>query len=725
LRGGPSDELPLSDDTYRALLEEIPAVTYLISTDDPPRVRYVSPQAEAILGHSPERWRSVERYWLNVAVHPSDRGSVESAWRQADATGTFRCLYRVVAEDRVIWVLDEASLVNREDGRPLYWRGVMFDLTAEQQQLAGGTEEALRRSEARYRALVEDIPAVVYEMGMDDERRTLYVSPHVEQVLGYSRDEWLEQPDIWMELLHQDDREIELAAHDLHGETGEPWSREYRLIAADGHLVWVRDQAVLVRDERGRPLFWQGVMLDVTEQKKQEEELRRANDELEFRVLARTSQLADANEMMSLEIEERRRVERQLREAEERYRHIVEDVPAVVYTWRIASADDHAPPRDYVSPQIEALLGYTPQEWVEGELWNERMHPHDYDAVFAATDRSRTSGEPFSMEYRYLAKDGRVVWVLDQARLIARDRHGRPRLFQGVVLDITARKQAEAKAEDAEARYRQLVEGGSVIAYVLGRAEPGEPRPLTYISPQIERILGYTDVEWLEESGLWGRSLHPDDRDRMHAASRAIDAGGPWSEEYRLIARDGRVVWVHDEGGPGDFDEAGPTTFHGVLLDITERKASEDLLRDAEERYRSLVEGLPAIPWTEVVDAATGRSRITYIGPQATNVLGYSPEELIAEPDHFERLLHPGDAKRMLARAAHCARTGEPWDEVFRMVARDGRTVWVSSRATMVSDDDGRRVWQGITFDITAAMEHDPEVAVEEDEAEAGRRPRR
>ena len=79
-------------------------------------------------------------------------------------------------------------------------------------------------SESRYRLLVEQIPAVVYEMDRDDERRTLYVSPHVEEILGYSRQEWLDQPDIWTELLHEDDREIELAAHDQHTETGEPWS---------------------------------------------------------------------------------------------------------------------------------------------------------------------------------------------------------------------------------------------------------------------------------------------------------------------------------------------------------------------------------------------------------------------------------------------------------------------------------------------------------------------
>ena len=107
-------------------------------------------------------------------------------------------------------------------------------------------------SQRRYRALVEQVPAIVYEMGPDDERQTLFVSPHVEELLGYSQQEWLDQPDIWIELLHPEDREIELAAHDLHNQTGEPWGREYRLIASDGSVVWVSDKAVLVPDARGR-----------------------------------------------------------------------------------------------------------------------------------------------------------------------------------------------------------------------------------------------------------------------------------------------------------------------------------------------------------------------------------------------------------------------------------------------------------------------------------------
>ncbi len=695
------DALRASEARYRALVEQLPAVVYMDSNDPEPRTIYVSPNVESMLGYPAKTYLEWGDRWLET-IHPDDVADVRRAWaRSVELHEPFRAEYRFIRPDgSEVWVQDSSIPIASEGGKP-FWQGVILDRTAQEQ-----AEMALRTSEQRYRALVEGIPAVIYEMGPDDERRTLYVSPHVEHVLGYSRDEWLDQPDIWIELLHPDDREIELAAHDLHNETGEPWSREYRLVAADGRFVWVRDQAVLVRDGAGGPLFWQGVMLDISPQKELEEQLRNVNDELEFRVLARTAELAEANEMMSLEIGERKRIEEQLREAEERYRLLVERMPAVAYVWEVdADPDDN---HLYTSPKLEEMLGYAVAEWNGSGLWIDRIHPHDRERVLAAIRHTERSGEPFGMEFRYLAKDGHVVWVLDQASLLARDRLGRPKLFQGVMLDITARKAAETKAAEAEARYRMLAEQGPVIAYIWERSpNDGTPGPFTYVSPQIERVLGYPRELLNSDLDFWITVLHPDDRDRVLADDLHVETTGePWSSDYRVIAADGRVVWLHDEGRLLTRDAEGrPKSFHGILMDITARRAAEERLREAEQRYRTLIEEMPAIPFTEVVDPETGRGRFTYIGPQVESILGYSAEELLAEPDHLERMLHPDDRERLMAASADAYESGEPWDLEYRVLARDGRTVWLNSRADCVQDDQGRRVWHGVALDVTAARE--------------------
>jgi PAS domain S-box-containing protein len=711
--------LRASEAKYRALVEQLPAVIYLDCHEAQARTLYISPNATDVLGRTPEWFFKNPGMWPSV-VHAEDRERVFEAWRTSSETAApFSEDYRWMRPDGTsVWVRDSAVPIWDEAGsRPLFWQGVILDVTDRKQ-----AEEAARRSEERYQAVDEGIPAVIYVMGPDDERRTLYVSPQVEKVLGYTRKEWLEQPDIWMELLHPDDREIELAAHDLHNETGEPWSREYRLIADDGHFVWVRDQAELIRDETGAPRFWQGVMLDITQLKELENDLRRVNDELEFRVLARTAELGEANEMMSLEIDERKYVENRLRQAEERYRMLVENLPAVAYIWEVEPGDGGDPPRYYTSPQIEQILGYTAQEWNEDPFWRGRVHPHDRQRVFAATMHSEATGDPFAEEYRYLARDGQIVWVLDEARLITRDRRGQPKLFQGVFLDITARKSAEAKAAEAEAKYRLLAESGPMIAYTIDRRKPtGGPHRVTYISPQIQRILGYAAAEWMQDPELFLRILHPDDHDLVTKIVRSLDVtGDPWSVDYRLIARNGRIVWMHDEGLVATRDEAGrPATFHGIMLDITERNEEEARLREAEERYRGVVEGVPAIPWTEVVDP-DGRARLTFVGPQSESILGYRPDELTEEPDHFQRMVHPDDLDRVMATNDHCNETGEPWDIVYRVLVRDGRIVWLHSVGVVASRENGRVVWQGVTIDVTA--QQSPAAHADEQETVAERR---
>jgi len=133
--------------------------------------------------------------------------------------------------------------------------------------------EALRRAEAKYRTLVEHLPAVVYMDNLDETASTRYISPPVEALVGYTPDEWIADPTLWPRLLHPEDRDRVLSANLHHNTTGEPFSEEYRLLARDGRAAWVRDEAVMVLDDAGRPLFSQGMMLDITERKQREREL--------------------------------------------------------------------------------------------------------------------------------------------------------------------------------------------------------------------------------------------------------------------------------------------------------------------------------------------------------------------------------------------------------------------------------------------------------------------
>ncbi|HLY86247.1 MAG TPA: EAL domain-containing protein [Gaiellaceae bacterium] len=126
----------------------------------------------------------------------------------------------------------------------------------------------------RYRTLIEHLPLVVYVDALDEVSSNIFTSRQIEPLLGYSVDEWAAEADLFAKLLHPEDRERVLAAHAEIHKTHEPLSLEYRLIARDGRVVWLRDEGVVVLDEEGKPLHLQGYLLDITREREAEQQLR-------------------------------------------------------------------------------------------------------------------------------------------------------------------------------------------------------------------------------------------------------------------------------------------------------------------------------------------------------------------------------------------------------------------------------------------------------------------
>ena len=122
-------------------------------------------------------------------------------------------------------------------------------------------------AEAMYRSLVELMPAITYCEALDS-RRTFSISPQIEPILGFTPEEWLGEAARWENCLHPDDRERVIASCAQANEDRVTWSEDYRVIARDGRTVWIHDEAVLVRGSNGQPLCWQGVMVDVSAQRR-------------------------------------------------------------------------------------------------------------------------------------------------------------------------------------------------------------------------------------------------------------------------------------------------------------------------------------------------------------------------------------------------------------------------------------------------------------------------
>jgi PAS domain S-box-containing protein len=652
-----------AEERYRQLMDRIPAVTYT----DIPRpeggvdMGFVSPQIEQVLGYPAERFMRERSLWVSL-IHPEDVARLDAigAFDPADSS-PFDHEYRMLAADgRTVWVHDTSAAVFRDDGTLDYFLGFMTDVT---QRIRA--EEQLHQTEERFRIIVERTPVISYQEPHFDgpyeaTTRMTYVSPQIETILGYTPDEW-SVASFWIERLHPDDRETVMAESMRTVSAGEPYRQDYRVIASDGRVVWFHDDAVLLRDDRGEPLFWQGVMLDITYQKE---------------------------------------AEQRLRAAEERYRALVEHVPAVVY----AEALDAGAGELYLSPQVTQVFGYSAEEWrAAPHFWTDHIHPDDLPGTQEVNQAANLSGEPYVCEYRFMAADGSYRWVHDEAVRVRGD-DSEPLFWQGVLLDITQQREAEEALREAEARFRALVE--HIPAVVYTESPDADPAKF-YLSPQVETLLGHTPAEWTWTKDFWADHIHPDDRQGALARDAESDrTRESYAGDYRFLRKDGRWVWVHDEAS--FVQEPGEEGFwQGFMLDITQRKEAEDRLREAELKFRTIVEQNQAIFYTQEIDPEDPTiSTTTYIAPGNTDMIGYTLADVQADPTLWRKIIHPDDRERVFrADADSNTGGGDRFSLEYRMIAKDGRIVWVQDEATLVHLPGKHPYWQGFLLDITERKE--------------------
>jgi two-component system cell cycle sensor histidine kinase/response regulator CckA len=271
--------------------------------------------------------------------------------------------------------------------------------------LSGISEKVDKRKEKfirpgfNYQALIEQIPAVTYVTPLEGSGNRLYVSPQIETMLGFSSAEWLTEPDLWVQRLHPDDRQRVLTAVYSSCKNHTLFRSEYRLLAHDGHIVWVRDEAVVVRDEAGRPSFLKGVMLEM-------------------------SDLLQAREV--------------LRKSEEKFRTLFERTAV-----GIALIDIEGRLME-CNPALQEMLGYRKEE-ILTRVFSEFTHVED-KTVDLDFYKKLLSGkqEHYQVEKRCIRKDGGVVWGRINASLV-RDAGGNPQYTIHMVENINEWKQLETQ----------------------------------------------------------------------------------------------------------------------------------------------------------------------------------------------------------------------------------------------------------------------------------------
>jgi len=260
---------------------------------------------------------------------------------------------------------------------------------------------------------------------------------------------------------------------------------------------------------------------------------------------------------------------------------------------------------------------------------------------------------------------------------------------------VSARGSVSSDIAQQEGLYRSLVERIPGIVYI---SEFGPTAQWHYVSPQVQELLGYTPREWLADSTLWLRHVHPEDRELVLAEEERLrKAGQSFLAEYRMIARDGRVLWFRDESMILRGADGRPTLLYGILYDITERKAAEFALRESEERLRMALEAahLGMWEWDPDTDAAFWDDR-------HCKLFGLWASQAPATGTKFIELVNPEDHQWIRHAAREALRTGGAYGAEYRVRWPDGSEHWLASAGRLMHDPtQNKRRMRGITYDVT------------------------
>ncbi|WP_445149999.1 sensor domain-containing protein [Baekduia sp. Peel2402] len=335
----------------------------------------------------------------------------------------------------------------------------------------------------------------------------------------------------------------------------------------------------------------------------------------------------------------------------------------------------------YVNAAFERLVGRTRDELLGLDpalLASEAADPEDERALGRALVQEVAHAATMTLKRR----DGSAFRV-EMKITPVRDADGVLTDWIAVVDDVTDRLDALDRLAVAEARYRELVEYVPAVSYV---ANWDEHSTLTYVSPQIEGMLGWPPEAFIADQGLWYRCIHPDDvaRVREHEARSYAD-GTRVDMEFRMLRRDGAELWVRDKETVIRDADGVPAFSQGVLVDVTPSRASQgELAADEHHRAQRYLDIAGAI--IVVLDA---NARITLLNRAGAELLGYSEGELVGQ--HWYDVVVP-ERLRVTGRAAFAEEVGAGVDDAVHesiVLTKDGDERTIAWRDTIVRDDSG------------------------------------
>jgi PAS domain S-box-containing protein len=514
-----------SEEKFRQLTETINEVFFLVSVDGQ-QMLYISPAYEKVWGRTCSTLYEQPTSWLD-AIHPDDRDRVFASFvREIQNREELQEQYRIVRPDGTIrWISNRTFFVLNELGQPYRIAGIARDIT--ERKLA---EQELEKNRLFIQRITDTSPSFLYIYDIV-EQRNIYTNRNIGSILGYTPEDIQAMgSSLLITLMHPDDfvKHIEGLQRIQTAIDGEIWELEYRMRHANGSWRWIHSRyTVFTRTDDGAVKQILGAAEDISQRK-----------------LAETAR----------------------RESEERFRAIFEQ--AAIGISRVSLSGQFLE----VNQRFCDLTGYTEAELLE-RTFQELTHPDDLEPDLELVRQLSMGKIPaFSLEKRYIRKDGQLQWVNLTVSPV-HDSDGATKYNIGVIEDISDRKQAEAKLRDSEHRFRAIFEQAAV-----GMSWVNVEGQFLEVNQRLCELTGYTKAELLERT--FHGITYPDDLEANLELDRQLFAGeiSSYSIEKRYIRKDGQLQWVNLTESLVRNSEGTIYNF-AVIEDISARKRAQEQIR--------------------------------------------------------------------------------------------------------------------------------------------------
>ncbi len=629
-----------SEAKYRLLVENSSEVIIIAQEG---KLKFVNRASMEMFGSSYEKLTTVP---FVEFIHPEDRDLVVSYHlrRLKGEKVPSRYTFRVVTQTGdVRWVEIRATVVSWE-GKPATLNFIT-DITRRRQM-----EEALKESEGKYRFLTEKMTDIVWIAGLD--LITIYVTPSIQKVLGFTREERMRQslteqlpPESLSRAWEMLTRELALEKQSC-ADPARTVNIELEFYHKNGSTRWLDVIISGIRDDHGVLTGIHGVARDITE---------------------------------------RRKTGAKLKESEERFSALFDQSRDCVYVIDLEGNFIDA------NPSALSLLGY---DRADIPSLNIVSLLHETDAAKGLQDFEeivRTGFQNFISGYTLKCRDGKLVSVETQASLVYRE--GKPNSILGIARDTTERKKAEKALQESERRHRELIDFLPISLF-----EMDLQGNITSANPAVYELFGYVQTDF--EKGLNAvQMIIPDDLDRFGTNFRRLLNGDKkGTSEYTGIRKDGSM-FPFLVFPSVIVQEGRPTGIRGAIIDLTERKQAEEKLQKSEEKYRGILDSME-----EGYYETNLGGNFTFFNDSLCRILGYPCEEMLDLG--YREYLDPVNEKKISEVFNKVLTTGASARYDYQLVRKDGGKRWIEASISLIKDSAGQPAGvRGLVHDVTERRE--------------------